>query len=37
MADRIEALGGQIKISSESGRGTRVGGRVPAKIAEPVG
>jgi len=36
MVDRIEALGGQLKITSEPGRGTKVVGRVQAKISEPV-
>ncbi len=30
MADRIDALGGEILIDSGPGRGTRINGRVPA-------
>jgi signal transduction histidine kinase len=31
MADRVEALGGSIEISSQPGRGTRVTGRIPVR------
>ncbi|MGH2706413.1 MAG: sensor histidine kinase, partial [Actinomycetota bacterium] len=37
MADRIEALGGSLRIESEPGKGTRVAGRVPARALDPVG
>jgi signal transduction histidine kinase len=30
MADRIDALGGEILIDSDPGRGTRIHGSVPA-------
>jgi hypothetical protein len=29
MADRVDALGGQILIAAAPGRGTRINGRVP--------
>jgi signal transduction histidine kinase len=35
MADRLAALGGDVRIQSEPGRGTTVTGRVPVKL-EPV-
>jgi signal transduction histidine kinase len=34
MADRIEALGGTFDIESHPGRGTTIGGTVPAKVLE---
>jgi hypothetical protein len=30
MADRIDALGGEIRIDPDPGRGTRISGSVPA-------
>jgi signal transduction histidine kinase len=35
MADRLEALGGKLRIHSEPGRGTTVSGRVPAAGERP--
>ncbi|MGH2706608.1 MAG: sensor histidine kinase, partial [Actinomycetota bacterium] len=37
MSDRIEALGGSIRIESEPGKGTMVVGRVPVRALEPMG
>ncbi|MEX1045931.1 MAG: histidine kinase [Actinomycetota bacterium] len=34
MADRIEALGGSIRIASSPGKGTRIEGRVPAEASK---
>jgi signal transduction histidine kinase len=36
MADRIDALGGEIRVESDHGPGTRIGGRVPAATGLPV-
>ena len=33
MADRVDALGGEIRIDAAPGRGTRINGRVPAPAA----
>jgi signal transduction histidine kinase len=35
MADRVEALGGRLVVTSAAGRGTVVAGRVPAVLAVP--
>ena len=32
MADRIDALGGEILIDADPGRGTRINGSVPATV-----
>ena len=32
MADRIDALGGEIHIAADPGRGTRINGRVPVPV-----
>jgi hypothetical protein len=32
MADRIDALGGEIRVDSDHGPGTRINGRVPAAV-----
>ena len=36
MADRLAALGGELEVRSEPGRGTAVIGRVPLRTLEPV-
>jgi len=36
MADRIDALGGDIRVGSDHGPGTRIDGRVPAATGLPV-
>jgi signal transduction histidine kinase len=37
MSDRLEALGGSLRLSSEKGIGTKVAGTVPVKALETVG
>ncbi|MGH2812697.1 MAG: sensor histidine kinase, partial [Actinomycetota bacterium] len=36
MADRIEAIGGTIKVASAPGQGTRIEGKIPIRQLEPV-
>lgn len=36
MSDRLDALGGNLSVTSRPGEGTTVTGRVPARVAEPV-
>jgi signal transduction histidine kinase len=36
MADRLAALGGDLQVRSEPGRGTTVTGRLPVRALEPV-
>jgi signal transduction histidine kinase len=35
MSDRMDALGGDLSVTSQEGEGTKVRGRVPAKALEP--
>lgn len=37
MSDRMDALGGELQVTSEPGKGTRVKGIVPVRALEPVG
>ncbi len=37
MSDRMDALGGELQVTSEPGKGTRVKGKVPVRALEPVG
>ncbi len=37
MADRLAALGGELRVDSEPGEGTTVHGRLPVRAPEPVG
>ena len=36
MSDRLDALGGDLSVTSTIGQGTTVSGRIPARVAEPV-
>jgi signal transduction histidine kinase len=36
MADRLAALGGDLQVRSEPGRGTTVTGRLPVRALEPL-
>ncbi|HYO00219.1 MAG TPA: ATP-binding protein [Actinomycetota bacterium] len=36
MSDRLDALGGDLAVTSRPGAGTTVVGRVPARVVEPV-
>ena len=36
MADRLAALGGDLRVRSQPGRGTTVSGRLPVRALEPV-